>query len=161
MSQPLRRKQTYRAHGQQVVVVKRKHERIEHVWMKVFLWALYLPDYPEATIEQDVPGRYKPDVVQMDRRRGRPVFWAEAGQVHPEKIGRLLNHHPRTHLALAKWDTRLDPLIAQIADAQRGGRVAPVDCWHFPSDSAERFIAEDGTVRVDTDHATRRRIMHA
>jgi hypothetical protein len=32
-----------RAHGEQVVFVKRANERREHVLMKAILWALYLP----------------------------------------------------------------------------------------------------------------------
>ena len=37
----LRRKWTLRAHGQQVVFVKRANGRTAHVLMKAFLWALY------------------------------------------------------------------------------------------------------------------------
>lgn len=56
------------------MVVKRKHERIEHVWMKAFLWALYLPQYPTLSVELEIGETYKPDVVAMDRERGRPEF---------------------------------------------------------------------------------------
>jgi hypothetical protein len=69
----LRRKLTLRAHGEQVVFVKKKRERIEHVLMKAFLWALYLPEYPDLTVEIRVGDRYKPDVVGLDER-GQPTF---------------------------------------------------------------------------------------
>jgi hypothetical protein len=36
------------------VFVKRKQERIEHVWMKAFLWALYLPEHPDLLIRAQV-----------------------------------------------------------------------------------------------------------
>ena len=35
----LRRKLTLRAHGEQVVFVKKSRESLEHVLMKAFLWA--------------------------------------------------------------------------------------------------------------------------
>ena len=161
MNQHLRRKLTFRAHGEQVVFVKRKHERIEHVWMKAFLWAFYLDAYPDAEVEIDIPSRYKPDVVDMDRRRGRPTFWAEAGHVPADKLAHLANHYPNTHLAFAKWDTSLAPFVALVQDALQTARQAPIDLWRFPADSAERFIAPDGTVQVDAEYATRRRIGHA
>ena len=161
MNQHLRRKLTFRAHGQQVVFIKRKQERIEHVWMKAFLWAFYLDTYPGASVEVDIPSRYKPDVVAMDRRRGRPVFWAEAGHVPADKLAHLASHYPDTHLAFAKWDTGLDPFVAMIQEALTGARSAPIDLWRFPPDSAERFVDAQGYVRVDPEHATRRRMGQA
>ena len=98
----LRRKLTLRAHGEQVVFVKRKQERIEHVWMKAFLWALYLPEYPDLTVEVGIGDKYKPDVVEMDPRRGRPRFWGEAGHVGEDKIEALTSRYPATHFAIAK-----------------------------------------------------------
>jgi hypothetical protein len=43
-------------------------------------WALYLPLYPNLSVEIGVGDRYKPDVVALGED-GRPLFWAEAGQV--------------------------------------------------------------------------------
>ena len=161
MNQHLRRKLTLRAHGQQVVFIKRKHERIEHVWMKAFLWSFYLDAYPDASVEVNIPGRYKPDVVAMDRRRGRPVFWAEAGHVPADKLAHLTSHYPDTHFAFAKWDTSLDPFVAMIREALPSARAAPIDLWRFPRDSAERFVDAKGNVQVDPGYATRRHIGHA
>jgi hypothetical protein len=47
----LRRKWTFKAHGKQVVFVRRPIESSEHVLMKALLWALYLPDYPSLSVE--------------------------------------------------------------------------------------------------------------
>lgn len=155
----LRRKLTLRAHGEQVVFVKRKHERIEHVWMKAFLWALYLPDYPDLSVEVAVGDRYKPDVVLMDPRRGRPRFWGEAGHVSHDKLTDLMSQYPRTHLALAKWDTPLRPFIDQAQDVlERTTRHAPLDLWRFPPDSADRFIDAQGYIQIDPSAPIRRRI---
>ena len=79
MALHIRGKYTFRAHDRKIVVVKKRGERVEHVLMKALLWALYLPQYPQATIEVKVGDRYKPDVVALDTR-GEPVFWAEAGR---------------------------------------------------------------------------------
>ena len=146
----LRRKWTLRAHGEQVVFVKRTNERREHVLMKAFLWALYLPDYPDLVVEVSVDDRYKPDVVSLDLG-GEPRFWGEAGHVSPSKIRALVNRYRETHFALAKWDADLAPFLETVRDAlDEVGRQAPFDLIHFPPDSAERFIGERG--RIDVSH---------
>ena len=148
----LRRKLTLRANGDRLVLVKRKQERIEHVWMKAFLWALYRPDYPESAVEVDVGDKYKPDVVALDRRRGRPRFWGEAGHVGPDKIEALLERYAATHFALAKWDAPLDPIRETVEAAVHDvTRRAPVDLLRFPPESGERFLDEKGRVSVTWD----------
>lgn len=144
----LRRKWTLRAHGRQVVFVKRPIESSNHVVMKALLWALYLPQYPDLTVEIAIGDRYKPDVVSLNDR-GEPRFWGEAGDVTTAKIRSLARRYRRTHFALAKWDARLDPLVAIVEDALRGlNRTAPFDLISFPPDAVDRFIADDGTIRI-------------
>ena len=118
----LRRKWTLRAHGRQVVFVKKPYESDTHVLMKALLWALYLPAYPELTVEIAIGDRYKPDVVALDAR-GEPGFWGEAGDVTTAKIRSLARRYRDTHFALAKWDTRLEPY--QRDRGRCPGRVAP------------------------------------
>lgn len=144
----LRRKWTLRAHGEQVVFVKRANERREHVLMKAFLWALYLPDYPDLLVEVPVGDRYKPDVVSLDLR-SQPRFWGEAGHVSPSKIRSLVRRYRDTHFALAKWDTDLDPFIETTRDAiDAYDQRAPFDLLRFPADSAERFIDDRGAIHL-------------
>jgi len=148
----LRRKLTLRAHGEQVVFVKKKHERIEHVWMKAFLWALYLPDYPDLTVEIRVGDKYKPDVVQVDPLRGQPIFWGEAGSVGVDKIASLTRRYRHTHFAMGKWATSLDPYVAIVEEAIADvDRRAPFDLLRFPADSAERFIDAKGDITMAHD----------
>lgn len=158
MSQAIRRKYTFRAHGRKVVVVKKRRERPEHVFMKAFLWALYLPEYPGATIEVHVGDRYKPDVVELDGR-GAPVFWAEAGKVGKEKVESLTRRYRHTHFAMAKWDTSLEPfeaiVRAAVADLRRS---APCDLVRFPPDSFHRFVDARGRIGVSHDQLERIRI---
>jgi hypothetical protein len=155
----LRRKLTLRAHGEQVVFVKRKQERIEHVWMKAFLWALYLPSHPDLCVEVSIGAKYKPDVVAMDALRGRPRFWGEAGHVSADKIAHLVQQYPRTHFALGKWATALDPFIDLVADAMDGvSRSAPFDLIRFPDDSAERFLDAKGHITMAPDALDRHRL---
>jgi hypothetical protein len=61
----LPRKWTLHAHGQRNVFVKGDRESTEHVLMKIFIWALYLPEYPKLYVETRIGDKYKPDVVQM------------------------------------------------------------------------------------------------
>ena len=130
-----------------MVVVKRRQERPEHVFMKAFLWALYLPEYPDATIEVSVGDRYKPDVVELDRW-GEPVFWGEAGRVGKEKIESLTRRYRDTHFVLAKWDAALEPFEEIVRAAVTGlDRGSPFDLIRFPPDSVERFV--DGRGEID------------
>jgi hypothetical protein len=148
----LRRKWTLRAHGRQVVLVKRPNERAAHVLMKALIWALYLPSYPELTIEVAVSDRYKPDVVALGAAGGQPRFWGEAGQVGDDKIRALARRYRHTHLAIGKWATRLAPLAEQVRAAVAGqGRGAPFDLICFPSDSAERFVDATGAIQIAHD----------
>ena len=158
----LRRKLTLRAHGEQIVLVKRSQERIEHVWMKAFLWALYLPDYPDLDVEVDIGDKYKPDVVAMDQHRGRPQFWVEAGDVHPDKTDHLVTHNAGTHLALGKWDQSLDSVRTTVERAvHTTERTAPIDLFRFPPDSGERFVDDKGQITVSRDDLTWVRVENA
>ena len=140
----LKRKWTFRAHGQQLVVVKNNLEKASHVYMKAFLWALYQPLFPGLVIEQSLGLRYKPDVVAVDRQ-GVPLFWAEAGQVTLEKLGKLFKRFPGTHFAVAKWASapqwglHLERLIGPLK------RRAPIDFLIFPKESLS-WIDDSGTI---------------
>ncbi len=151
----LRRKLTLRAHDEQIVLVKRKQERIEHVWMKAFLWALHLPHHPDLDVEVAVDDKYKPDVVAMDRRRGRPQFWGEAGAVGPEKTEHLVTAYPDTHLAFSKWNRSLDAVRDPVERAVRTtDRTAPIDLFRVPPDGAERFVDAKGRIALSRDDLT-------
>ena len=147
----LRRKWTLHASDRQVVLVKKPYESTEHVVMKALLWALYLPDYPDLTVEVAVGDRYKPDVVALSEL-GPPRFWGEVGDVSVAKIRSLARRYRNTHLAIAKWDARLEPTIAIVTDAiEHLNRQAPVDLLSFPADSAERFMDNDGRIHISRD----------
>lgn len=156
----LRRKWTLRAHGRQVVFVKRRNERAEHVVMKALLWALYLPIYGNLKVEVPVGDRYKPDVVAQDLE-GRPSFWAEAGRVSPRKIETLAKRYRSTHFSIGKWDTTLEPLLETVIAATKGlGRTAPFDLIRFAPDSHRRFIDADGVIHISFDELEWRRYPH-
>ena len=144
----LRRKWTFKAHGKQVVFVKRVKEQSSHVLMKALLWALYLPDYPDLFVEIGIGDRYKPDVVARGPD-GQPLFWGEAGKVGADKIRSLARRYRHTHFAIAKWNTGLDPFIGLVSDAVAGlHRSAPFDLLSFPANSAERFVDEHGHIHL-------------
>ena len=150
----LRRKLTLRAHGEQVVFVKKPRERIEHVLMKAFLWALYLPAYREARVEVPIGDKYKPDVVALDGF-GRPAFWGEAGKVGVDKITSITRRFRDTHFAMAKWNTALEPYREIVAGAVESlNRTAPFDLLAFPTDSAERFIDHYGRITLAHEDLT-------
>ena len=150
----LRRKLTLRAHGEQVVLVKKPRERLEHVLMKAFLWALYLPAHAPLRIEVPIGDKYKPDVVGLDAA-GRPRFWGEAGKVGNAKIGSLARRFRETHFALAKWGTDLAPFTTLVQQHLDGlPRSAPFDLLSFPPDSAERFIDARGHIHLSHDDVT-------
>lgn len=147
----LRRKWTFRAHGRQMIFVKRPQEQTSHVVMKALLWGLYLPKYPDLSIETPLANRYEPDVVSLDADH-RPRFWGEAGQVTPTKIRSLTKRYRGTHFAIAKWATRMSPQLAIVKKATAGiERSKPIDLLIFPEHAAERFIDESGMIRVTHD----------
>lgn len=157
----LRRKWTLRAYGRQVVFVKRPNEHAHHVLMKALIWALYLPSYPELLVEVPVGDRYKPDVVALDAG-GQPQFWGEAGQVAEDKIFALARRYRDTHLAIGKWNTRLDPLAATVRGAvAQTRRSAPFDLLCFPLDSGERFVDARGEINITFDELDWLRIANA
>ncbi|PSR00062.1 MAG: hypothetical protein BRD48_02300 [Bacteroidetes bacterium QS_9_68_14] len=163
---PLRRKYTFKTAGEddktaQVVLVKHKREREAHVWMKAFLWALYLPAYPDLQVEVPAPreDRYKPDVVALDPWDD-PRLWGEAGAVSAAKIRALLQRYPRTHFALGKWDQPLGRVAATVREVlrDRPTRHAPLDLLRFDADSRERFIDENGRVTLSFEEIEWRRL---
>ncbi|MBZ0299471.1 MAG: hypothetical protein K8J31_07025 [Anaerolineae bacterium] len=160
MTSPIltRHKWMLRAHGQHIVIVRGAHERFTHPLMKALLWALYLPTYPNISVEIRLADKYKPDVVAFEPgvalRAGVPVFWGEAGQVNRHKIEALVRRYPQTHFAIAKWDARLEPHLALIQKALAGvPRHAPLDVIRFPEDS-DRFIDADGMITLTHDEVT-------
>lgn len=147
-----RRRWKLYAHGQHIVIVRGQRERITHPLLKAFLWALYLPQYPQITVEVPVQDRYKPDVVAFDAARAlftpQPVFWGEAGQVSADKVTALVRRYPDTHFAIAKWDTPLSRVRPWVEEALRGvRRRAPVDLLNVPDACAERIDA-DGHIHI-------------
>jgi hypothetical protein len=147
----LPRKFTVRAHGSRLVFAKGFSESAEHVLMKIFLWALYLPPYPALTVEVRIGDRYKPDVVALDDA-GKPRFWGESGKVAVAKIRSLARRYPSTHFAIAKWDTRLAPLVEIVQEALEGlPRRAPFDLLTFAPDSVQRFIDREWNVQLTHD----------
>ena len=150
----LRRKLTLRAHGEQVVFIKKSQESLEHVLMKAFLWALYLPAYAPLTVELAIGDKYKPDVVGLDDE-GRPRFWGEAGKVGMPKLGSLTRRFRTTHFALAKWALDLNPFVVHIEKILDGlDRSAPFDLLSFPPDSADRFIDARGHITLTHNDVT-------
>lgn len=144
----LRRKWTLRAHDKRVIFYKKRNESSRHVFMKAFIWALYLPQYADLRVEVSIQDHYKPDVVALDWRE-RPIFWGEAGEVGQRKIRTLLRRYRHTHFVMAKWDTRLAPYIDIVQRAaKKRARHAPFDLIRFPADSAERFISADGVITL-------------
>jgi hypothetical protein len=102
----LRCKWILRAHGKQMIFIKKTFESDIHVFTKAFLWALFLPDYPNLFVEIQIGDRFKPDLVQLDDD-GKPLFWGEAGRVRPKKTKVLIHRFRFTHLVFAKWNMNL------------------------------------------------------
>jgi hypothetical protein len=144
----LRRKWTVHAHGRQIVLVKKPYEKHIHVLMKGFLWALYLPQYPNLTVETPVSDRFKPDLVALDEM-GQPVFWGEAGHIPVRKIRSLIRRYRSTHFAIARWNSQLEPVVKIVKDAMVGiARESPVDLITFQENSGECFINQSGDIQI-------------
>jgi len=147
----LRRKWTFRTHGRQIVLVKKRNEQSRHVLMKAFLWSLYLPSFPLLTVEVGIGEHFKPDVVSLSPA-GTPEFWGEAGHTEIRKIRFLLRRYRSTHIAVAKWNSRLKPfediIRKAVADLDRD---QPIDLLNFPPDSSDRFMDKGGNIHLTHD----------
>ena len=141
------------AHEQDIVVVCGGNERFVHPLMKAYIWALYLPEYPSATIEKRIGDKYKPDVVAFAEDAGiysvpQPIFWGEAGHVGKDKIHSIVRRFPDTHFCMTKWDKRIDSYVDMVQEALDGTtRNAPFDLIRF-HDGDERFVDADGNITI-------------
>jgi hypothetical protein len=152
------RKWQLTAHNQRNVFIWGRQERSAHTLMKAFLWALYLPAYPDMSVEVRIGDHYKPDVVAMPAQPSiysettAPLFWGEAGQVGRDKIYTLAKRYPTTHFAIAKWESNLRPLVELVGDALKDvRREASFDLINFAADSKDHFIDERGNIALDHD----------
>lgn len=150
----LRGKWRLSAHGQSLVLTKRAGEKPSHVWLKGLLWALYLPAYPQLTVEVAIGHRYKPDLVAFSPAESmssqtQPIFWGEAGQVTLEKLERLFRQFPRTHFAVAKWGSLGQwprHLDQALASRRHQGQV---DLLRFEGESPEAYLQDGKLVALD------------
>jgi hypothetical protein len=145
------------AHNQHIVVRKGRRERFVHPLMKALIWALYLPDYPTASIEIRIGDKYKPDVVAFAESptiyqvQPPPTFWGEAGQTGRDKIQSIVRRFPDTHFAMSKWDMSLAPYIDIVSDALKNvKRNAPFDIIRF-NYGDEDTIDDDGNINISFD----------
>jgi len=151
-----RRKWMVKAHEQHIVIVKGTRERFTHPLMKALIWAMYLPDYPNMTVEVRIGDRYKPDVVAFAPddnrfRENEPIFWGEAGQVSRDKIRSIVKRFPDTHFCIGKWQTGLRPHQRILEQALKGvKRNAPFDLINFPDDTVNA-IDDDGNITITHD----------
>ncbi len=130
------RKITVRTAGRNVVLRKGREESEQHVLLKALIFSLYADRYPGLAVEVSIGHRYKPDLVALDDE-GRPLFWAECGQIGRDKIARLLRQLPNTHLVFAKQATRLQPFERIIRQAwPSSGRSGLVELLSFRADAA-------------------------
>lgn len=141
-------KLTLKAHGKQVVFSKNIGEHSYHVFMKAFLWAIYLPQYPDIIIEYPIGDKYKPDLIALDENN-KPVFWGESGRVSPEKITSIAKRYKNTHIAIAKWNTNLNHFSKIVEKAIKGiNRNAHFDLINFETDSFEKFVDENRNINI-------------
>lgn len=152
----LRRKWVFHAESSRLHLIKKPLESSEHVFLKAFLWALYLPAYPQLMVEKSIGDRYKPDAVALDRDRARPVFWAEAGQVKPQKVLSILRRFESLHFVIARWGFRKEPLIELLKkrlqnDARASKNQGTLELLQI-SDSANLNCIQDGRIHLNQEH---------
>lgn len=121
----LRRKWIFRSGSDRIHLIKKPLESSEHVFLKAFLWTHYRDLYPGLEIEKSIGDRYKPDAIALDPNApDRILFWAEAGQVKPQKVVSILRRFPGIHFVIARWGIRKEPLVDLLRKRfQSDGRI--------------------------------------
>jgi|UniRef100_A0A7S3BSP8 hypothetical protein len=138
-----------RVREREATLVKVRGESIQHVLMKGFLWALLLPNYPDAACEINVGHRYRPDVVALSPTGG-PLCWGECGAVTVEKLRALATEFPHTHFAVAKWaHSDLSGYAEQLrTELALPPRSAPFEILSIPDNAPDTFLTDDGQVEL-------------
>lgn len=152
MQQNLRRKWSFRIHGQKQILIKRAEEKDTHVLMKIFLAKLYSAQYEDIKIEvrYHKEARYKPDLLAINLQ-GEALFWGECGEVGREKVHTLISRYRDTHLCFSKWNINPQPFENIIEEGLAGiknKRRAPVDFINFSEDHRD-LIADNGEVLIE------------
>ncbi|MCA9402684.1 MAG: hypothetical protein KC897_02785 [Candidatus Omnitrophica bacterium] len=147
MTLELRKKYSLRVGDHKIVLLKKAYESEFHVLAKALVYALYLPVYPDLTVEKGIEDRYKPDAVALDAG-GSVIFWAECGAVKPEKVGKILHKFRRAHFVFVKQPAHVRPFI-QILEKIVRSLKHPVraEVIAFPDDF-ERFIDAKGYITI-------------
>ena len=107
-------------------------------------------------MEKSIGDRYKPDVVALDPVQKRPVFWAEAGQVKPQKVESILRRFESLHFVIARWGFRKEPLVDLLqrrfaSDSRIQKNESRIDLLQMHS-SAHLNCIRDGEIRISNDY---------
>ena len=141
---------TLTAHGSTLRMAKNPGESVQHLLLKSMLWALLLPSHPSAACELDLGLRYRPDVVALGDD-GVPQWWGECGSVKASKLDDLAAAFPHARISVAKWGRSDLRGYAQCLRSELSlppTRTAPFELISFPADSVDRFLSDDGELRV-------------
>ncbi|MBU45535.1 MAG: hypothetical protein CMN76_20155 [Spirochaetaceae bacterium] len=153
----LRRKWVFKAGSARLHLIKKPLESSEHVFLKAFVWALFRENYNALEVEKSTGDRYKPDVICLDPEPpGQPIFWAEAGQVKPEKVVSILRRFPGLHFLVARWGFRKEPLVDLLQKRLMGDnrieKNAPRVELLQVSNSAHLNCIENGRIGLTSEH---------
>jgi uncharacterized protein YaeQ len=139
--------ETFRFHvgDERITLHKKSGESYEHVLMKALGYALYRPQFPQLEIERRIGGRYKPDLIALDKQ-GKPEFWGECGKVGLRKVAWLAKHSGAQQVVLFKFDITADFFLAQVrAEIEQRYRAAGrLQLYNF-----SRVILEEAGERLD------------
>ncbi len=131
-----------------------KIESAERVLMRIFLWALYLPQYPDLQAEAVASRQHY--VVQVGAAASgepKPVFMGTSEQIYDNHTINWVEHCPSTHLAIAGWHypfALYREWVEYMLTVRRLRRTAPIDLIRIPDDAA-RFIDPAGNVAISFD----------
>ena len=137
------RKLTVRVNDRKQVFARGAGESDRHILLKALVFALYLPQYPDLSVERSIGNRYKPDLIAL-ASDSTPIFWAECGEIGTEKLTRLVRRFPDTHLVVAKMAVDLAPWQAIIERALPERRTASIELLGFDT-TAWAALDESGT----------------
>lgn len=148
---------------QEIEVMKKKAETLQHVLGKGLIWALFREQYPNIFIEREILDKRLPDVVAFNedvhcdsgRDEDEPLFWGESGRMSVEKTIEIAKKYPHTHFCHLKWGVDVAEYTSKNLEYDLRpllqSRTAPFEFGVLKGRDPRDYVDEDGLISISRE----------